>query len=64
MTNQAQIDAVEHLLMALLKSREMNMTAYKVFDEALGSIMGSDGPGGITQKTEAADYLSHLKTQL
>ena len=64
MSNNAQVDAIEHLLMALLKSSQMSMTSYKLFEEALGSILGSDGPGGPTQKTAAADYLSHLKGQL
>jgi hypothetical protein len=64
MSNQAQVDAVERLLMALLKSNQMSLTAYKVFDQAEGLIAGSDGPPGAEEKSAAAEYLKHLKRQL
>lgn len=64
MTNQAQIDAVEHLLLAVLKRTQMTLQADQVFQDAHGSLMGSDGPGGPKQKSEAAEYLAHLKSRL
>lgn len=64
MTNQAQIDAVEHLLLAVLKRAKMTLQAEQAFEDALASLMGSDGPGGPKQKTEAANYLRHLKAKL
>lgn len=64
MANQAQIDAVEHLLLALLKRTKMTLQADQVFEDALSSLMGSDGPGGPKQKSLAAEYLSHLKSRL
>ncbi|MFV3319383.1 hypothetical protein [Pseudomonas sp. NY15374] len=64
MSNQAQVDAIEHLLMAVLKSSGMTMNSFKAFEKAQGSLMGSDGPGGPEQKSAAAQYLDHLKKQL
>jgi len=64
MDNQAQVDAVEHLLLALLRRSKMTLQAKQVFEDAHASIMGSDGPGGPTQKTAAVDYLAHLEAQL
>lgn len=63
MSNQAQIDALEHLVLSLVKNavREGRMLE-GIFDDAHGSVMSEKGPGGTTQKTEAADYLmKHLK---
>lgn len=64
MSNQAQIDAIEHLLLAVLKRSKMTLLADAAFEDALASIMGSNGPGSPKQKTEAADYLNHLKATL
>lgn len=64
MSNQAQIDAVEHLLIALLKRNRMTLQADALFTDALGSLMGSDGPGGPKEKSAAAEYLEYLKQRL
>jgi hypothetical protein len=64
MSNQAQIDAVEQLLIALLKAPEMNYVSSKVFENAKSALMGSDGPPGTTEKTQALNYLAHLRLQL
>ena len=64
MANQAQIDAVEQLLIALLNTQEMNLVSSKVFEDAKGALMGSDGPPGTTEKTQAVNYLAHLRLQL
>ena len=64
MANQAQIDAVEQLLIALLKSQDMSFVSGKVFESAKGALMDSDGPPGTTQKTDAVSYLEHLRRQV
>lgn len=64
MSNQAQIDALEHLLLAMLKHSKISFPETQVFGAAQASIMGSDGPGGPKQKTEAAEYLKYLKSKL
>jgi hypothetical protein len=64
MSQQAKIDALEHLLIAVLKKNSMTLPADAIFDAAHASIMGSNGPGGTTQKTEAMDALRNLKTLL
>lgn len=64
MTNQAQIDAVEQLLMAVLKSNPFKADAERAFEKASSALLGSEGPPGTTEKTQAANYLAHLKLQL
>ncbi|MCH5508871.1 hypothetical protein CBI55_03635 [Pseudomonas syringae] len=61
---QAQNDAVESLLISLLKNRQFNMIAFKVFEDAHAKIMSEDGPPGATEKSEAAEYLKHLKAMI
>jgi len=62
MSQQAQIDALEHLLMAVLRTNVMTLNVGKVFEEAESSIMSSDGPPSAEQKTKATEYLAHLKS--
>lgn len=65
MNNQAQIDALEHLLIAVLKSSVTNgVPLQDFFDRAHSSLLGSDGPGGPKEKSAAVDYLNHIKSQL
>lgn len=64
MSQQAQIDALEHLLIAVLKKNKMTLQTESIFESAHGSIFGSDGPPGTTEKTAAASYLEHLKLKL
>ncbi|WP_460044181.1 hypothetical protein [Pseudomonas sp. S2_H01] len=63
MNNQAQVDAIEHLLVAVLR-QQTDKDVERIFEKAQGTIMGSAGPGGTTQKTEAVDYLRHIKINL
>ncbi|KPX42460.1 Uncharacterized protein ALO68_02331 [Pseudomonas syringae pv. helianthi] len=63
MSNKAQIDAVEHLLMAVLEEKTTR-DIERVFEKAQVSIMGSAGPGGPTQKTQAFEYLRHIRTNM
>lgn len=62
MSQQAQIDALEHLLMAVLRTNGMTLNVGKAFESAAESIMGSDGPPDHKGKTEAMNYLAHLKS--
>jgi len=64
MSQQAQIDALEHLLIVVLKRNKMTLYVEGVFDEAKSSIMGSDGPSGVGEKTKAFEYLEQLELQI
>ncbi|HEJ4674301.1 TPA: hypothetical protein ACQSOV_004691 [Pseudomonas aeruginosa] len=61
---QAQLDALEHLLIGLLKSSDISVPREKIFELAESSVMGSDGPPGTSQKSAAHEYLAHLKQKL
>lgn len=64
MSNQAQIDALEHLLLAVLKSSIINgVEPDYLLGKARDSIMGENGPAGTTEKSNAAEYLNHLGKQ-
>lgn len=63
MSNQAQVDALEHLLIAVLKTNGLTLSSARAFETAHGSIMGSDGPPGTDEKSAANTYLEHLKMQ-
>lgn len=64
MSNQAQIDALEHLLLSVIKSNKVSIEAFEIFERAQASLMGSNGPGGPTQKTAAVEYLKRLRILL
>ena len=61
---QAQLDALEHLLMAVLKTSGSSIPSKAVFSKAESSLAGADGPPGTDEKTAARKYLDHLKQQL
>jgi hypothetical protein len=63
---QAQIDALEHLVVALYKElrTKTDVSLAPVIDAAKASALGSDGAGGPEQKTAAAKYLEHLAWRL
>lgn len=63
MSNQAQVDALEHLLMAVLE-QSTTKDVERLFEKAQGSIMGSAGPSGTTQKSQAYDYLRHIRINM
>jgi hypothetical protein len=63
MSNQAQIDALEHLLIAVLNSTPGAPKDYLI-ERAQGSLMGSDGPGGPEQKSAAVSYLSYIASRI
>lgn len=64
MDNQAQVDALEHLLMAVLRSNSMLAEGFKAFERAHISLVDSEGPAGAQEKSAAVNYLNHLKQQL
>lgn len=63
MSQQAQIDALEHLVLAILKTNAMSLNLNRVVESAEASIMSEDGPSGTSEKTQAREYLSHLLRQ-
>lgn len=63
MTNQAQIDAIEHLLLAMLK--RSGTTFYDVvIEEALASLMMPETPGSLERRGAAGDYLADIRARL
>ncbi|MCO7555098.1 hypothetical protein [Metapseudomonas otitidis] len=64
MSNQAQVDALEQLLMAVLKNNSATLMTRKVFEDARARVMGSEGPPGTEQKTNAHSYLEALQSSL
>jgi hypothetical protein len=63
MSQQAQIDALEHLVLAILKTNALTLSLNQVVERAEASIMSEEGPPGTTEKTQAREYLSHLLQQ-
>jgi len=60
--HQAQTDALEHLVLALVANAKRNGRDLDgLFADAHSSIMGEKNASGTTQKTAAAEYLAHLK---
>lgn len=64
MVNQAQVDAIEQLLIAVLKSNIFKGDTDRAFEKASAALMGSNGPAGTIEKTQAANYLARLNLQL
>ena len=64
MSNQAQVDALEHLLLAIMKTSTVSIPRPVIFEKAQSSLLGSDGPGGPQQKSEAVEYHKYLERQL
>ena len=65
MSNNAQVDAIEHLLIAVLNSSISNgVPKEDLLERANSSLFDSDGPGGPEQKTEAAEYLKYIGSRL
>ena len=58
---QAQLDALEHLLIGLLKTSAVSIPHSAVFAKAKESLAGENGPPGTTEKTAAREYLEHLQ---
>ncbi len=63
MSNQAQVDALEHLLIAVLNSSPGSPKKH-LLEKAQGSLLGSDGPGGPVQKSAAVEYLDYIATRI
>ncbi|RMO51142.1 hypothetical protein ALQ40_00459 [Pseudomonas syringae] len=63
MSNQAQVDALEHLLIAVLNSSSGAPKDYLI-EKAQGTLLGIDGPGGPEQKSEAVKHLKYIASRL
>ena len=63
MSNQAQVDALEHLLITVLNSTPGAPKSY-LLDQARASLLGSDGPGGPEQKSAAVEHLKYIESRL
>lgn len=63
MSNQAQVDALEHLLIAVLKSTSGAPKDYLI-EKAKGSLLGSDGTGGPDKKFAAVEYLNSIASRI
>ncbi|WP_433735000.1 hypothetical protein [Pseudomonas monteilii] len=63
MTLNAKIDALEHLVVALLEEsrKRHGILPEWVFDRAHSSIMGSNGPQSAEYKAEAVKELDQLR---
>lgn len=65
MSNQAQVEALEHLLIAVLNSSiSTGVPKDYLLETAKSSLLGSNGPGGPEQKNEAVEYLSYIASRL
>ena len=63
MSQQAQIDALEHLLIAVLKKHQDSLFPLQIFLEAEVSLLGVEGPIGDQRKDAARRYLVGLQQQ-
>jgi len=61
MSQQAQIDALEHLVLTLIKKNGMGFVTTDLFEDAKASVMSEKNASGTSEKTEAVAYLDHLK---
>ncbi|WP_434681303.1 hypothetical protein J3P77_09435 [Pseudomonas sp. R1-18] len=62
MSQQAQIDALEHLVLTLIKKNRSSLSTTELFDDAKASVMSERNASGNEYKTEASSYLEHLQT--
>lgn len=60
---QAQLDALEHLLIGILKTSAISIPHNVIFEKAKISLAGENGPPGSTEKTAARQYLENLQRQ-
>jgi len=65
MSTDSRIAALEHLAAELLKeAKRQGLDVDRVFEKATSSLLGSDGPGGPAQKSEAVDSLKEIQRQV
>jgi hypothetical protein len=62
MSQQAQIDALEHLVLTLIRKNPTGIVLNNLFEGAQASVMSEKNPSGSEFKSEACSYLEHLKT--
>ncbi len=65
MSDQARIDALEYLVVALIKELKVRsgLPGAALFDSAKVSLLDSDGPGGPSQKAAAVQALEYLNAR-
>lgn len=62
MSQQAQIDALEHLVLTLIRKNQSSLSLANLFEDAQASVMSERNGSGNEYKSEASSYLAHLKT--
>ncbi|GGU79439.1 hypothetical protein GCM10009504_40420 [Pseudomonas laurentiana] len=62
MSQQAQIDALEHLVFTLIKKNRSSLTTAELFADAKSSVMGEKNSSGTEHKAASHTYLEHLET--
>ena len=62
MSQQAQIDALEHLVLTLIKKNRTSLSTTELFEDAKASVMSEKNASGNEFKSEANSYLEHLQT--
>ena len=62
MSQQAQIDALEHLVLTLIKKNRTALSTVDLFDDAKASVMSEKNASGNELKSEACSYLGHLQS--
>ena len=62
MSQQAQIDALEHLVLTLIRKNRASLSTTELFEDAQASVMSERNASGNELKSEANAYLEHLKT--
>lgn len=65
MTNQkTQVDALEHLLLAVIRASRPGLSQGRVFELAKKGVMNDGGPLEADEKVNAVHYLEQLFLQL
>lgn len=64
MSLQTQVDALEHLLIAVLKKNQMTLPTDVIFNAACASVRGSNGPTSTVSKEDICKYLDQMKSQI
>ncbi len=62
MSQQAQIDALEHLVLTLIKKNRSSLSTAELFADAKASVMSERNASGTDYKSESHKYLEHLET--
>lgn len=61
MSQQAQIDALEHLVLTLIRKNRTSISTTDLIEDAKASVLSEKNASGTSEKSEAVAYLDHLK---